>query len=829
MKKILTTYWLALSILVLLSNCSKNNTPEKFIPDNAGMSVSAVNFGDLDSLDNFYRRIPVKANPTSLLAFLDSLGWRQVLKNQSVIFVPDRQSCLFMIDIGGVLSARQIVAQIENYSGNPIAVYNYKGFELFKAGTETPVYFTIVKDLLLMGNEAVLIETLLSENKHITKRNLDLSGQLEPFEFYIRPEGLTTLYSGLLSPGGKQFIQQLAGQYEFISLSTSGVTDFALEGFVGLKKTGISKRTGLSSEELLNIFQQSSRRSGQISIRKIDFELLESLDTSNYFSEYFLPWAGEEVGLFKTIKSDGLTTEGVLFKVKDKIQAANSLEQMKQQWTPGVPENYGMFTVFRMEIPDIIPLLGDESANAKLNYLVPLDNYMLIADSETFVKLFLEDIVAGNTMMGDEEMLEDIGLFNIGIAEINHLNSFFMANCFSDQRLKKGFSGLELSFLVSEGDALDSDVQVAVNIHNNSKQGNIAGQKVWSTRLSSAANTAPEIVGDRIFIQDVDNVLYCLNLSGDLLWETRLSGPILGQLQSVALAGEKVIFFNTPGEVIGLKMDGSFIAGFPRQCAAAATGQLTIVDFSHNQHYIFFVPSGDEIFAFDINGEPFVGWNPLIINGVVEHPLGHFQFRGEDYLYALDAIPSLRVFTKFGDPAFPAVELEGQCLSPPQHQSDPFEKLQGINRMVICNDMGKVKVVNPQGQHFNLRLPCGENDQTRFVFADIAGDERKDYVAASGSFVSLSAYDGLKFETRFEKQLATTISSVFSLENPCSEKDFIGAFSASGQQAYLLTSEGNVYSFFPLAATREFKLSFTEDCNTMTVIVVNSDEVYAVR
>ncbi len=828
MKNLLTILYSFLSIAIGLSSCSKGISPETLIPANAGLAITSQQLKQLDSLDMLYKLIPQRANPAPLLTFLKKLNGHKALELQPVIFIPDRNSCLLIIDIEGIFSPQQLIGQIEVVSGAPSTVYNYKGSQLYKAGTVNQLYFTIVGNLLLVGSEAVLIEAFLAGNQPNGRWTPDTSDEEEALGIYIKPDMLITLYSGYLSPGGKRVFQRLADKYQQINLTAQGMGDWKLKGFARLRTGGTAHSVSLTSEELMTVLQQSSVRSGHISFSKFDWQKMESAGDNQYFIDYLLPWIGEEAAVFKSIATAGLQTDGLIFRVRDKIQAANSLELIKNQWALGEPESYGMFSIIHLEMPAMFSFLENDSAGSDFNYLVLLDNYVLLAKSRTFMELFLEDILAGNTMIRNENVLEDIGGFGTSIAEMFYLNPFFMSDCFSDKRFKKGFGGLELCSLVS-GKTSDLEVQLSVNSHKKQTEGRIAGQKIWSTHLRSAAMTQPAIVDDRIVIQGVDNVLYCLDISGKLIWETRLSGAILGQIKTTQISGQSVLFFNTAGEIIIVKMDGSFMPGYPRTLSSVATGPLTAVDFGHNGEFVFFLPSGDRIFGFDLKGEPFVGWNPLVINATIEHPLGHFQFKGEDFFYLLDSIPSLRVFNKFGEPVFPGIELEEVFLSPPQHQIDPSGKLQGGNRIVSCNARGKVKVINPGGQHFNLRLPCGENSQTRFVFADFTGDERKDYLAASGRFVSLSAYDALRFETRFEQQLSGDISHIFSLDNPCGDKQLIGVLSFAAQQAYLLQPDGNPFPFFPLAATQPFELIFTEGCDGMTIIAVNADEVYAVR
>ncbi|KAA3640561.1 MAG: hypothetical protein DWQ02_01890 [Bacteroidetes bacterium] len=173
--------------------------------------------------------------------------------------------------------------------------------------------------------------------------------------------------------------------------------------------------------------------------------------------------------------------------------------------------------------------------------------------------------------------------------------------------------------------------------------------------------------------------------------------------------------------------------------------------------------------------------------------------------------------------------MEGPYKSAPYYQSESGANIPGINRIVCCNTSGKIKVVNPLGEHFNLLLSCGNNADVSFEFADVAGDQRNDYLAISENVISLSGYRELKFETLFEKTLNSELSKVFSVSGGCGNKDLVGAFSESAGQVFLLKPNGDLLPFFPLAATQPFEAIWTNNCKTMTLVLVNGNEVYAVR
>ena len=255
-----------------------------------------------------------------------------------------------------------------------------------------------------------------------------------------------------------------------------------------------------------------------------------------------------------------------------------------------------------------------------------------------------------------------------------------------------------------------------------------------------------------------------------------------------------------------------------------ATNGLCIIDFEKNRDYQFFVGTKNgNIYGFEKTGEPVEGWNPRDNIGVLGHDIEHFQVGGKDYILALTNEGKFHVLGRDGHPNFEAVSFEKKFLSPPG-----FQTFSNSARMVLTDQSGRAKVFNIKGKHFNLYVGADKNNQNQFQFADIVGDDRKDYISLSNKDLSCYYYSESKFSKAFDKRFDKPQHELFTVKIN-KEKDQIGTLNRKNKRINLLKNDGKLVDGFPLAGTTKFTICDLFDTKEKILVVALDDSIYTCK
>ena len=322
--------------------------------------------------------------------------------------------------------------------------------------------------------------------------------------------------------------------------------------------------------------------------------------------------------------------------------------------------------------------------------------------------------------------------------------------------------------------------------------------------IQPAVFTNPQSGEVEIFVQDASRTAYLLSKAGRILWRRELGEPIQSQIWQLDLnSDEETQFaFSTASGIYVVDHEGEDVAGFPLRLQTPASNGVTVIDFFNSNEYEFFIACENGVaYGFNERGSPGEGWRPKTGVGVVRHPLTHFQAKGKDFLVLLDTAGMLNVFQKNGEYRFPKKDLASKFLQAPDFQADGDSY-----RIVVCDEKGRVTVTNLEGAGFNLSLNVAKKQSVKFAFGNVTGDERKDYLALSGSDLAVFFYEKSSFKKAFSLAFGQPQDAVFAVQWVGREKALVGTVCEAKSQISLLDGEGKLLPQFPLAGTTEFSI-----------------------
>ncbi|MEZ4994663.1 MAG: hypothetical protein R2824_29865 [Saprospiraceae bacterium] len=352
------------------------------------------------------------------------------------------------------------------------------------------------------------------------------------------------------------------------------------------------------------------------------------------------------------------------------------------------------------------------------------------------------------------------------------------------------------------------------------------GNLIWRQRLSDLIAAGPWIcsIGEGetlILVQGRDNQLFAYDINGKLRWQRQWNDRIISPVKSIPLKDRRALVFNTRNAIYLTEINGTPIAPFPLNLRNETAQAVTVVDFSDNREYSFFIVSTDGcVYGYDQEGGPVTGWSPKCNLGPVDHPLLHFQDANMDYLLVRNIYGSVRAFARDGSVRLSADFPGGEDAMCPQLQSWEENK-----RIVMASDSGQIQTLSLLGQPFQLQLPVEAGQPVEMVSDDFFGNNRSDYLVAAGRRLSLHGYTSNGMVKRFEKTFPQRIERAFVPDVDGRGKKKIGILLEPAEKIYLLDEEGEPVPGFPLAGSTPFLLLDLFQTGEQQIIVGYRDEL----
>ncbi len=576
------------------------------------------------------------------------------------------------------------------------------------------------------------------------------------------------------------------------------------------------------------------------SIAWLSVRSLDAAGAHQVWRKYFSDWAGDEIAFAtgETLAKDTVE-QFVLLKTTEAKTAETCLE--KWQKKAGALENYQhqMFTVQQFlgnEASEMFGL-GNGLANP---YAAVLGEYVLFSNSKAGLERWLDKYLAGQTLSKSAGFLQSIRSLPAEANGFFYLQSekgWQQLSAFLDDKFAASLSGNPLRFshaaatMLFNGNVCEFSLVAPqgspVEVAEETPPANI----LWKTPLAAEVILAPAIFQNpatgelEIFTQDATSTACLISRSGRVLWRRKLDAPIQSKVFSIDLddSGEGQFAFSTARQIFVLDHAGNDADGFPLSLETPASNGVTVIDFFKSHDYRFFIAcENGNAYGFDERGSPVEGWRPQEDAGVVRQPIVHFQEGGKDYLVLLDSAGTMRVLQKNGTPRFSKKEFKAEFAQAPDYQIN-----QSAPRIVACDVSGKIHVTNLAGDDFKLALKAGGTARVKFAFADVCGDERKDYIALGGNALAVHFYEGNAFKKSFDYSFQHPQDEAFAVPWKGDKKAYIGTVSKSKKQIFLLDGGGKLNARFPLAGTSAFTLADLGGDGKPVAVVAFGESVYA--
>lgn len=293
------------------------------------------------------------------------------------------------------------------------------------------------------------------------------------------------------------------------------------------------------------------------------------------------------------------------------------------------------------------------------------------------------------------------------------------------------------------------------------------------------------------------NQWLALDPAGELLWERPGQGTLLGPPQRFFLAdGRSCLLLTTTEGWITLDFSSGEAIDFLPTISSRPATLPTWIDFDRNGRWKLLLPTQTGgILAFDQEGKPWPTWAPTTDTVPPRFPLLHYQLPQRDFVVGFDSTRRWRVWSRTGEERFSLAGPAGALIGPAGGQCLDDSGAPDRCRLVVAEQSGRAQIVSFGGESFPL--PLGFSPAEEFLFVDLWGDERKDYLIRRGAELQLFGYDEEGFRERWTQLFPRPVRDLRELPGRG-----LAAWSPDSRQVYVLNGQGQVLPGFPVAGER---------------------------
>jgi hypothetical protein len=300
-----------------------------------------------------------------------------------------------------------------------------------------------------------------------------------------------------------------------------------------------------------------------------------------------------------------------------------------------------------------------------------------------------------------------------------------------------------------------------------------------------------------IVVQDDTNKVYLIDEGSNIKWKKQIGEKIISEIRVVDYYknGESQLIFNTPNYIYLMDINGQLMPNYPIKLAATASKGMSLFDYEKDHNYRIFIPCINQcVYGYDISARPIEGWNPKRV-GTVLDVVKHINVKGKDLIFIANSQGYFYFYNRKGEIQAQFKDSVGIEYKNPFFfdSNTEFNK----NRFISTDQKGKIKSIFIDGRRL-YKTVGNWTDKHYFLFANVMGDEQKDYVFIDNNQLMVYQDDTT---LGFNYQFNTSINQAPFLFNINETESLVGVFSEETQQIYLFDRQGKLQNGFPLKAS----------------------------
>ena len=259
----------------------------------------------------------------------------------------------------------------------------------------------------------------------------------------------------------------------------------------------------------------------------------------------------------------------------------------------------------------------------------------------------------------------------------------------------------------------------------------LTGNLLWSKTNASQFNSEIKVVGDKFYVIDKENIIYCYSTkNGKKIWSYKTENFFIksNKKLSIVFDNEKIIFNNSIGDITALDANKGFLIWqTPTQNNQiyAETISLRASSLVVDKNFILFSNNKNEFYSLDKN-DGFINWKQTINSDTKPLVSGEliFSVSNEGLLFIIDLkngniIKTQDLFTNYSDKKRISVK--------------PIGISSGVNKIFITLSNGRLLVVDLKTGNVikNIKIDS-QTISPPYIF------NKKVYIIKNNSIIELS-------------------------------------------------------------------------------------------
>ncbi len=535
---------------------------------------------------------------------------------------------------------------------------------------------------------------------------------------------------------------------------------------------------------------------------------------NNDFETYILPWLHSESCYFITDPTFNESGSDAFFilQSKDSLLSQKKLSDYCKKF--GITDSFSHkgLTFLKIAASKIIePIFGIYPSNQSM-FFAQYDDYVIFCSSENLAKVWFDNILDANVLDSSERYKLQASIFRQPsemtiLADPKRSLQLIksISNNSSSKFIENSFEYLkDLGHILIQFNSISSGVfSVTVNVpfdpyNYKENQTNV----VWKCQLKEEALIKPNIIKNSsenknfILIQDKAKSLYFIDASGRVLWQKMLDSKIVSEFYEIDYFNDNQfnIAFNTENSIYVLNANGEILKKIP----LASKSSASLLCFEYEKELAFIVGCrNSKVYAYNRYGKPLAGWNPNEKLGKVYFLLENNIDKGKNLFVAMNRRGKLSFVSDAGK------VLKSHFLDAYFNTGFYFDN---SNKSIVTGaSNGKIFVLNYNGKKSIIPPAKRLSKYVNFIFADITGDVRPDYIRQSKELLSVYSYnDKDRLEEKIRFIYPHSQDDIFTVRLVDEKKQYIGSFDATRGEVSLLSPEGKIMSGFPLKSNQQF-------------------------
>ena len=492
-------------------------------------------------------------------------------------------------------------------------------------------------------------------------------------------------------------------------------------------------------------------------------------------------------------------------------------------------------TIYNLPLNIPKTVFGNIFSNISGEYFTYIDNYLVFGNSVKSLSSVVYDNILHKTLDNNiqynkiKDRVSSSASFNLYVdipAFTDYAATYFNADYIKKIEENKELVGKFKSLIYQseiENDLLYNTLYINYNPISKDKP-----RTVWESKIDTALAFKPKVVlnhknnKNEILAQDLKNNIYLINDAGRILWQKNIGERILGEIHQIDFYKNKKLqyLFNTKNKIHLIDRNGNYVERYPININNGASCGLALFDYDNNRDYRMLIADlNKKAKLYNIEGNVLEGWEFEETDNIVHTTPQHFRIENKDYIVFSDSLKTYILDRK----GKTRVSVSGYFNKSAKNNFVLDKKTElHKNRLITTDSKGQIKFIYFDGAVKTFKF----NDFSSkhfFIFKDIDGDYRRDYVFADNTKLIVYNY---KKEVILEHDFPSNISEKPSYYQFPDNVKKLGVVIKSEKEIYLINSDASLYQGFPLKGQTGFSIARFEGLKAEFNLIVGADNEF---